>query len=67
LYLQVLPDHADQEERHDVGQYDRNDPAGRSASYIELQKGKRIDEIGEVGAFISRPAICRDQDFGKDA
>ena len=47
--LQILADHSDEEEGHDIGQDDGDDAAGRGAADVELQQGLGIDEEGDVG------------------
>src|SRR5882724_8346198 len=51
---QRFADQPDQEERHDVGQNDSDQAAGRSGAHVELEERLRVDQEGDVGRGISR-------------
>ena len=52
--LQIPADDPDQEEGHDVGDHDRDQPAGRRVADVELDQRLRVDQERDVGGLQAR-------------
>src|SRR6476620_2984852 len=57
--LQIPSDDPHQEERHDVGDHDRDQSAGRGVSNVELYQGLRVDQERDIGRLQARTAARR--------
>src|SRR3569623_709679 len=63
--IEVLPHNADQEDGDDIGEDHRDDAAGGGTADIVLQQRHVVDEVGNVGGGVTRPAAGGNQDLGE--
>src|SRR5882672_9429727 len=65
--IQVLADEADEKYRHDIGEDDGKEGAGRSHAGIEVEQRLFEDQECDVGTGIARASAGGRVDFGENA
>src|SRR5690606_3631318 len=60
---EILAEHPYQDDRRDVGDDHRNQPARRSHADVELQQGLGVDQVGQVGGGVAGSAAGGGEDL----